>query len=141
MVREGARSFEWVLPHDARSPRVARNLLDHRCQELDFPGEMRELVRLVATELVTNAFLHTGSALNLRFDIEPDHVRLEVSDDEPLFRRPSLDRFATNGRGLHIIESLSSNWGVRSSPGGKTVWATISRKWPVGPGTGGSQAR
>ena len=30
------------------------------------------------------------------------------------------------GRGLHLVDELSADWGVRSHPHGKTVWFTLA---------------
>ncbi|MEE1941285.1 ATP-binding protein [Streptomyces sp. TRM 70361] len=49
----------------------------------------------------------------------------DPSPATPVLGRP--DQLSETGRGLHIIDALSQNWGW-SPPGsgGKTVWATVS---------------
>src|SRR5215472_3799952 len=54
-------------------------------------------------------------------------LRVSVSDGggptRPRAERPSVS--ALGGRGLAIVEHLSSNWGIRSSGGRMTVWAVL----------------
>ncbi|RMI37470.1 ATP-binding protein [Actinomadura harenae] len=45
----------------------------------------------------------------------------DASSDGP--RRKEPDYIAETGRGLHLVESFSSNWGWSSLPFGKVVWA------------------
>lgn len=57
-------------------------------------------------------------------------VLCAVSDpgsDVPVVKEP--DYFAESGRGLHVIEILSDDWGW-TTPGrdGKTVWAVVSSR-------------
>jgi hypothetical protein len=56
-------------------------------------------------------------------------ILLEVSDASegvPQVRR-NASPLASGGRGLYIVEELSSEWGVRSDGGGrgKTVWVRL----------------
>ena len=82
-------------------------------------------VRLVVSELATNAIMHaqTGFSVTLRgFD---GFVVVEVHDGSqagPFLRAsPSLD---TSGRGIAIVKALSRDWGVNEYEGGsKAVWA------------------
>ena len=80
----------------------------------------------VVSELATNCTLHARSDFVLRLRVEGECVRVEASDALPgglLARQYSST--ATTGRGLRIVESLSSSWGVTSSADGKTVWALL----------------
>ena len=83
---------------------------------------------LGVSELVTNAVLHGRTPLTVTVvTIRGGRVRIEVTDGSPLPpQQRRLSVLATTGRGLRLVASVSSDWGVRSVPGewggGKTVW-------------------
>ena len=60
--------------------------------------------------------------------VRPRVVRVEVVDDSPVVPiRRSIEADAVSGRGMAIVESLASNWGVTDlSPDGKTVWFEVA---------------
>jgi hypothetical protein len=59
---------------------------------------------------------------------EDDRLRLEVHDDAPA--AVALGDHGPEdleGRGLHLVSTLSSQWGVTPHPsGGKSVWAIVA---------------
>ena len=95
----------------------------------------------VVSELLTNAFRH---ALQQPFDVswpdEPGRIRLgllsvgyvvlcavaDPSSQAPVLRQP--DWLDESGRGLHLVGSLSDDWGYCAVPHhrGKVVWATFT---------------
>jgi anti-sigma regulatory factor (Ser/Thr protein kinase) len=88
--------------------------------------ELVDRAVLVTSELVTNAIRHTHCGGSLEVVIAPEQLRLEVSDfshTQPRELPPSQS--ATHGRGLPIVSTLASNWGVHESGAGKTIWATF----------------
>ena len=101
---------------------------------------------LVVSELVTNALRHglrgvfqscpreTGSPgsrserpVGLRLLAQPPYLMCMVADPSreiPL--RQDVDPDSETGRGLHVIESCSSQWGWHLlDDGGKVVWALL----------------
>ncbi len=86
-------------------------------------GERDDVV-LVTSELVTNALEHTPHPMALTVERRDRRLRLEVSDGSavlPIVR--DLDRERPHGRGMFIIQHLTTDWGAESHPdGGKTVW-------------------
>jgi len=55
-------------------------------------------------------------------------VRVEVVDISPVVPiRRSIDTDALSGRGIAIVDSLASQWGVADlSAQGKTVWFEVA---------------
>lgn len=83
---------------------------------------------LLTAELFTNALRHAPALRHqLELMADPDHVRLALSDGsaaQPNRREPASS--AVDGRGLHIIEAVASNWGVDGhQAGGKLVWVEL----------------
>ncbi len=87
-----------------------------------------EVCVLLTSELVTNAVLYGGSDIVLRVALDADVVRVSVHDQSPAppVQRPS-GRDDSSGRGLALVELLSSTWGVAPNSHGKEVWFEVSR--------------
>ena len=81
---------------------------------------------VVMTELVTNAIRYAPGPVEVGLTAKPGAILLSVtdsSDDPPRRRDPGIH----GGRGLTVIEALTSRWGVRFPPGGgKTVWCQFN---------------
>ncbi|HEX2046989.1 MAG TPA: ATP-binding protein [Acidimicrobiales bacterium] len=86
-------------------------------------------VELLATETATNAMRHAGTEATVIVRYLGDRVRVEVGDGSsalPQLRTPRPEE--TGGRGLSLVETLSSRWGVTPTVGGKRVWFEVSAK-------------
>ena len=80
---------------------------------------------LLVSELVTNAVVHAGTQIELRVEIGPGSVLVEVIDYRPralpaLLSKPDGDREA--GRGILLLDAVAKEWGTRHFAGGKAVW-------------------
>jgi DNA-binding NarL/FixJ family response regulator len=86
-------------------------------------------VQLLVSELVTNAVVHAGSEVEVAVRLLSDSVRIEVVDRAPTQpltpSSPSDD--AESGRGLLLVETLASAWGVEPMDEGKAVWFEVPR--------------
>ncbi|RPE43475.1 anti-sigma regulatory factor (Ser/Thr protein kinase) [Streptomyces sp. Ag109_O5-1] len=122
----------WVyalrLPHDPRAARVARMtvraaLSSHGRQEI------LDVVELLTSELITNAYRHTNGPASLRLTALADgRLRVGVWDRHPGIPAPFGEtpwdsaRPATpdaeQGRGLHLVQEYADSWGG----------------WPIGDG-------
>ncbi len=82
---------------------------------------------LLASELATNAFVHSGGApFRVTVAAGRRHLRIAIedgSDDEVRLAPPTSD--GESGRGVAIIDALASRWGASPLAGGKVVWAEI----------------
>ncbi|HET6875093.1 MAG TPA: ATP-binding protein [Acidimicrobiales bacterium] len=116
-------SVEVTLGDGLESVPHARRLV---AEALDGDAPVDDAV-LVATELVTNAVLHGSPPVELRVRRNGPRVRIEVEDasaSQPV--RALGDPGAMTGRGLAVVEALSSSWGVDPlASGGKVVWAEL----------------
>ena len=78
------------------------------------------------SEVVTNAVLHGRGTVTLRLHCGPDVVRVEVCDEEtalPVLSTPSVQ--AEGGRGMSIVDTLATAWGVSPTSTGKAVWFEV----------------
>ena len=92
---------------------------------------VREELLLVASELFTNAVLHGDGQVELRLELLPGCVRLEVVDEgapeAPMPLEPVTGALFS-GRGLAIVQKVATAWGsARAHHGGTRVWAEIPR--------------
>jgi anti-sigma regulatory factor (Ser/Thr protein kinase) len=84
-------------------------------------------VRWVVSELATNAVVHAATAFTVNVSRLDGVLTLTVGDGSPVFPRklrPGAE-LASSGRGLRIVEALSTAWGVTGKGTGKSVWATF----------------
>ncbi|MFH8606315.1 SpoIIE family protein phosphatase [Streptomyces sp. NPDC018029] len=93
---------------------------------------------LLVSELVTNAVVHAGTAVELLCrlddalpDESSDAVVIEVSDHHPSRAvrseqgPPPSSGTPEYGRGLQLVATLSGSWGITYRTGVKTVWARL----------------
>lgn len=121
------------LGRDPNAAAQARDFLTCRAAQWRLDGQLDlDTVVLLASELVTNAILHTRSLITLRLFADADLVRVEVDDGSSVLPVPGvLDMTAMSGRGLMLVQQMSSRWGVRPAPDqGKTVWFELATDQP-----------
>ena len=139
-----------LLPHAPSSVGVARRRLGADLRAHGIPECLVADAILVLSELMSNAIRHAdplpGAQVRAAWTLTGGTLEIAVSDGggqgSPHTEVPSVT--STGGRGLSIVEHLSSGWGVRTSESGSIVWATL----PVVPngapkpnGTGQPRAR
>ncbi|NRQ49509.1 SpoIIE family protein phosphatase [Aeromicrobium stalagmiti] len=107
----------------------ARQFVVDHLDRWQVPAVVTRDLALITSELVTNALVHGGPPVELRVRRTGSHVVVEVQDDAPqVLPQPRLPAVEDeHGRGLHIIEVLSDEWGTRSTDRGKCVWSM--RAW------------
>ena len=118
------------LPAAMWSPRIARRFVAARLTEQLSPGD-HEIVAsaaLVTSELVTNAVLHAHSGVRVSVACEADRVVVEVADrGSGGLTASSPPPGAESGRGLQLVQRLSSAWGVDIRDGERAVWCAFQR--------------
>ncbi len=85
-----------------------------------------DVVALLVSEVATNALVHGTGEVRIRVVPGDRVLRVEVSDastDLPALRRASL--LDEGGRGVALVEALSSAWGAEHTASGKTVWFEV----------------
>jgi anti-sigma regulatory factor (Ser/Thr protein kinase) len=114
------------LPPSSDSARAARHAVTDLLQELG-RSDLIDDATLIASELVANAVMHARTEMSLTVDSAGTGVRVTVTDSSNILPRwTPASTTATAGRGLLLVERLSSRWACETHPaGGKSVWAEI----------------
>ncbi|MFE9921106.1 ATP-binding protein [Streptomyces sp. NPDC005774] len=102
-------------------------------------------VALVVSELMTNALLHgsvPGRLVRVRVTLDRNTLRVEVSDprgERLPSPRPTGSTDDQYGRGLLLVDALSTRWGWEPRTVGKTVyaeWDVLASRRALRPPTG-----
>jgi anti-sigma regulatory factor (Ser/Thr protein kinase) len=120
---------------DPTAVRGMREVVRRMCRTADLPAETRDTAILLTSETLTNAIVHAGRPTRVVVHASPSGIRVEVTDDSvysPVVAAAGNE--ATNGRGIRLIDSLATRWGVQHHRGGKTVWFEIAIEPVTGPG-------
>jgi anti-sigma regulatory factor (Ser/Thr protein kinase) len=105
------------LPSTPSAPAKARGALDG-IQGRISADRMRD-VRLLVSELVTNAVRHAGGdAVRLVVSLRGEQLRIEVHDPGNGFEleAPPSDPLRASGWGLVLVDELADRWGVDHHP-------------------------
>lgn len=89
--------------------------------------DLVETAELLVSEIVTNALVHAGTAIDVAFTFADGGLRVEVSDGSP--HAPRMRGYgpsAGTGRGLMLLEEMVDDWGVVPAEEGKTVWFQVA---------------
>lgn len=107
-----------IPPRTAEVSRARRSL---EALEEFVSAECLEQLRLLVTELVTNAVRHAGlteeDRIGLRVYFHDGTVRVEVEDPGPGFAvpaEPKPDPDQISGWGLYLMANATDSWGVES---------------------------
>jgi anti-sigma regulatory factor (Ser/Thr protein kinase) len=112
-----------VLPAVAPSVGAARRFVEAAMRRHEALPETIDTACLLTSELVTNALVHAGSRVQLSVIVVGRAVRVEVADTSPVTAEPrAVGIEAVAGRGLHIVDAMSSRWGSELAEAGKRVW-------------------
>lgn len=119
-------SAEVALPADLSAARRARSFVrDHLCPS--HHAGVVEPALLLVTELAVNAVEHGAPPVRAALDCRDGTLRLLVSDGSrtrPVHVRATLE--SESGRGVALVDTLSTAWGVRPDGSGKTVWCDLA---------------
>jgi len=114
------------LPADAASVGAARRF----AADVRWAGaeELADRLLLLVSEAATNAVLHARTPFSVSVKPAGRCIRVEVEDrSEELPTRKNLRETDPTGRGMLIIDALSSRWGIETRPGGKVVWFELEK--------------
>jgi len=115
------------LPVDRKAPGLARRALEGLNGELE---GVRESVRLLVSEAVTNSVRHAGlgedEKIELAISSGPTAVRVDVIDHGRGFDPAHpMEAGPEGGFGLFLVGELADRWGFE--PGDSRFWFEIDR--------------
>lgn len=120
------------LPAVVTASRDARHFTTARMKTWGLPPHAILHAKTIVAELVTNAYQATRSAgtagcISLTLRRLPGQIVIEVSDNAPgLPVKSDATNDTENGRGLHMVEAMSQEWGCKPRRcGGKVVYAIV----------------
>jgi DNA-binding NarL/FixJ family response regulator len=125
LVTEAACSVAAQLAPAVTSPGDARRLASRTIERWG-RDDLQETVRLLVSEVVTNAIQHGEGDIEMAIRLTDAGVRVEVHDTSavlPAVAHRGIE--APTGRGLAIVETLASRWGARTCEVGKSVWFEV----------------
>ena len=121
------------VPHERTGVRLARHAFADQMDAVGVPDGARDDAMLVLSELVSNAVKHAAplpsGEIAVRWEVQADLLHIEITDGGAT-TRPHASAVALSslgGRGLEIVRTVSSQWGVTEAPESVTVWAEVPR--------------
>ena len=119
-----------VLPLDHAGAGAARDFASTSLEWHDL-AYLEDRIRLVVSELVTNALMHASQPpVIVSMQEQWSNVLVTVSDTSATLPvRPAGQERDLGGCGVAIVERLSREWGSNTRlDGGKSVWASFEKK-------------
>ncbi|MFC0529283.1 STAS domain-containing protein [Phytohabitans kaempferiae] len=106
--------------------RRARELATEACCKWHVPALVGP-ASTVVTEFVNNVVTHAHTMMTLRLSLRGRYLHVSVRDgsaEEPVLRT-DMPLTALSGRGLALVDAVSSRWGSLPAGDGKVVWALL----------------
>jgi DNA-binding NarL/FixJ family response regulator len=129
VLETGINKAKARLGANLQTPRLARRFIRRALERWRGKSEI-DLVELLVSELVTNSMVHARSDVEVSVTMSSDLARVTVFDSslEPPVRKV-VGPDSASGRGLLMLDALSSAWGFDLTPRGKSVWFEIKNEF------------
>lgn len=126
---DAARSVSKELHAGPQTPAEARIFLSKALERFHVDVD-RDAARLLTSELASNAARHGKEPIDVSISVEHEGLRVSVFDRGAGFDPADLafgdslsaGDWVEDGRGLHLVDALSADWGVERGDGGTEVW-------------------
>jgi anti-sigma regulatory factor (Ser/Thr protein kinase) len=128
-VPDGALVASRSVAADPRAVGAARQFVQGTLATWDVDEDTVDAAVLCLSELVTNAMIHTDGGCEVRVVLDRGVLTTTVRDDGSSavvdLSGVTVDPLAVHGRGLHVVDALSSRWGSELDAVGMTVWFVL----------------
>ncbi|GAA4048821.1 ATP-binding protein [Streptomyces shaanxiensis] len=119
----------FVLAGEEREVSLARRTVVDKVRTWGVPldDDMADAIRLVTSELISNAVVHGEGPVTVTLYHQPGRLVIDVFDDNPAAPQTSCAQADDeSGRGLALVELLASRCAWEPAGQGKRVWAEIA---------------
>jgi serine/threonine-protein kinase RsbW len=122
-----------TVPHERHGVSLARHAIADELAAAGVSDDERQDAMLVVSELVSNSVKHAaslpGGEVRVHWEVADDCLHLEITDGGAATRPNAVvaSFSALGGRGLDIVRTVSSQWGVTQEADSVTVWADVPR--------------
>lgn len=113
------------LPADSTAPGHARRFVADRLRAWSVEDDVVAVAQLCASELVTNAVIHSGTEPRITMRVSSGHLLVLVSDQGghgAVQYDEDYDPMSVSGRGLTLVDALATTWRAEHNADGTTVW-------------------
>lgn len=128
-VPQGAHAAAYSVAADPRAVAPVRHSLRGTLEAWGLDKDTVDNAVLCVSELVTNAIIHTDAGCELRVVLDRCVLTTTVRDGgSTVVVDPSsvtMDPLAVHGRGLRLVDALSTRWGSELDAVGMTVWFVL----------------
>jgi anti-sigma regulatory factor (Ser/Thr protein kinase) len=128
-VPNGALSATYSVAADPRAVAAARHFVVGALTAWGVDTDTVDTATLCLSELVTNAMIHTDAGCELRVVLDRGVLTTTVRDggSSVVVDLSSVtgDPLAAHGRGLQLVDALSTRWGSELDAVGMTVWFVL----------------
>ncbi|MEU2900988.1 ATP-binding protein [Streptomyces sp. NPDC001273] len=119
----------FVLAGEEREVSLARRKVVDKVRTWGVPlnDDVADSIRLVASELISNAVVHGEGPVTVTLYHRPGRLVIDVLDGNPAAPQTSCAQASDEGgRGLALVEILASRCAWEPAGQGKRVWAEIA---------------
>jgi anti-sigma regulatory factor (Ser/Thr protein kinase) len=137
--------FVFSLLCESSAPGAARAEIARRLDGL-VDGDAMATILLLASETVTNAVKHgaarTVETVDVEADLSAERLWVGVTNAGPACDHVPVApaTHEPGGRGLFLVEEMSSAWGTGHADGATSVWFEVDRRTPAAAGAGPAAA-
>jgi CheY-like chemotaxis protein len=131
MGTRASRQRALDLPQALTSAALARRFVTETLDTWNL-APLLDAALLVTSELAANAVTHASSNFRVQLSVRSTTLRIDVADYGAGAPEPqTLSLSEEHGRGLHLIDALSTAWGIEDTlTTGKVVWAELALPSP-----------
>jgi anti-sigma regulatory factor (Ser/Thr protein kinase) len=122
---------------DELQGRAVRRTVRERAAKVIGDVEVLDDIELMTSEAIANAVLHGSAPIGITVSTDGRRLRVEVRDEGPAATAEPGRRGVDHGRGLTVIDALSTAWELEWSPGETRLWFEVK----TGSGDDGARGR